>query len=140
MPLKVVLIIIVVVLVSFLSGFNWKYTCSLWFFKEFKDIPVFVLAVAAFALGIIFTLPFTFGKLRLKKQLKQTKAELENLKTSIGMKLSSMNESDVVVAPTQVDESMKMTAEKNDTSNSSNQSDGTEKSSGKKIKNIFKKK
>lgn len=111
MPVKVILIIIVVVLVSFLSGFNWKYTCTLWFFKEIKDIPVFVLAVAAFALGILFTLPFTFGKFKLKKQLKQAKAELEDLKKSIGMKLSSMNESEAIVTQEQVESALKTAGE-----------------------------
>lgn len=135
MPVKVILIIIVVVLVSFLSGFNWKYTCTLWFFKEFKDIPVFVLAVTAFALGILFTLPFTFGKLKLKKQLKQTKAELDDLKKSIGMKLSSMNETDAVVTPEQVDAAVKTAGE----DYNSPQASAENKGFGKKFKNPFKK-
>ena len=136
MPVKVILIIIVVVLVSFLSGFNWKYTCSLWFFKEFKDIPVFVLAVAAFALGILFTLPFTFGKLKLRKQLKQTKAELDELKKSIGKKISSINEREAVVTPEQVESAMKAAGESS--------ADGSQPASQKKVfggkfKNPFKK-
>ncbi len=62
MPFKLILFIIVVVLVTVFIGFNLENACSVWlFFRTFDNVPVFITIFAAFALGVLVMLPFTFG-------------------------------------------------------------------------------
>lgn len=63
MPFKLILFIIIVVLVTVFIGFNLENACSVWlFFRTFDNVPVFITIFAAFALGVLVMLPFTFGK------------------------------------------------------------------------------
>lgn len=64
MPFKLIGILLLVVLVATLSGFNLDNKCSIWFIKTFTDVPVFPALLTAFVAGVIITLPFTIGKRR----------------------------------------------------------------------------
>lgn len=64
MPLRLIGILILVVLVAVVTGFNLGNTCTIWFFRNFENVPVFFALLAAFILGVIITLPFTIGKRR----------------------------------------------------------------------------
>lgn len=77
MPLKLIGIIILIVFVAVLTGFNLSNTCSLWFFHTFTGVPVFAAIIGAFLFGVMVTLPFTFGKKKIQKQLAKVKEELE---------------------------------------------------------------
>lgn len=131
MSIKVILVIILVVIIAFLSGFNSSFTCTIWFFKKFENVPVFALIIGAFVLGVLFTLPFTFGKFRLRRQLEKTKADLAELKASLGLKISNLNESEITVTPEDVDKAKKSAAEES--------YEKKTKTAGSKIKNFFKK-
>lgn len=131
MSIKVILVIILVVIIAFLSGFNSSFTCTIWFFKKIENVPVFALIIGAFVLGVLFTLPFTFGKFRLRRQLEKTKADLAELKASLGLKISNLNESEITVTPEDVDKAKKSAAEES--------YENKTKTAGSKIKNFFKK-
>lgn len=131
MSIKVILVIILVVIIAFLSGFNSSFTCTIWFFKKFEGVPVFALIIGAFVLGVLFTLPYTFGKFKLRRQLEKTKADLDELKASVGLKISNLNESEGTVTPEDVDKARKSAAE--------DASENKTKSAGSRIKNLFKK-
>lgn len=65
MPIKLIGILILVVAVALLTGFNLNNKCNIWLFHDFKDIPVFGALLASFILGVLITLPFTFGKTKV---------------------------------------------------------------------------
>lgn len=66
MPIKLILILILVVLVAVLTGFNLSNVCTIWFFHTFTNIPVFAALLVSFILGVLVTLPFTIGKGKAK--------------------------------------------------------------------------
>jgi len=76
MPIKLIGAILLAVLVAVLTGFNLSNKCSVWFFHNFLNVPVFALVIGAFVAGVLVALPFTFGKSGLKKQLEKAKKDL----------------------------------------------------------------
>lgn len=62
MPVKMIGILLLVVLVAVLTGFNIENTCTIWFFHNFSNIPVFAALLGAFLAGVIVTIPFTIMK------------------------------------------------------------------------------
>lgn len=68
MPVKMIGILLLVVLVAVLTGFNIENTCTIWFFHNFSNIPVFAALLGAFLAGVIVTIPFTFMKSSLKSK------------------------------------------------------------------------
>lgn len=74
MPLKLIGILALIVLVAVLTGFNLSNTCTIWFFHNFKDIPVFAALLGAFLAGVIITLPFTFRKKTKKVNTSEKKS------------------------------------------------------------------
>ncbi len=66
MPVKLIGIIILMVIIALLTGFNLDNRCDIWLFYTFKQVPVFGAMLASFVLGVFVTLPFTFGR-RSKK-------------------------------------------------------------------------
>ena len=92
MPLRLIGIIILVVFVAVLTGFNLGNTCSLWFFHTFTGVPVFAAVIGAFLLGVIVTLPFTFGKKKMQKKLEKAKEELEAKEREVVRHVESVKE------------------------------------------------
>ena len=62
MPIKLIAVLVLVVLVAVFTGFNLENKCTIWFFHNFTDIPVFASLLVSFLAGVIVTLPFTFIK------------------------------------------------------------------------------
>ena len=83
MPLKLIGILLLVVLVAVLTGFNLSNTCTIWFFHSFENIPVFAALLSAFLAGVVITLPFTFGKKRKSDSLAETKKKEKESKHKI---------------------------------------------------------
>ena len=77
MPFKLIGTILLVIFIVVLTGFNLSNTCSVWFFHTFPNVPVFAMIIGSFVLGVIVTLPFTFGKKRMQKKLEKAKQDLE---------------------------------------------------------------
>lgn len=77
MPLKLIGILLLVVLVAILTGFNLSNSCTIWFFHSFENIPVFAALLSAFLAGVLITLPFTFGKKRKNSSLPESNRRKE---------------------------------------------------------------
>lgn len=77
MPIKLIFVILLAVIVAVFTGFNLDNKTNFWLFYNFKDISVLFLVFSSFLLGVLVTLPFTFGKRKRKNADK--KLESENL-------------------------------------------------------------
>jgi uncharacterized integral membrane protein len=63
MPWRLVLFLIVLALVVAFAGFNIQNVASISFgFYTVEEVPVFLSLFAAFFLGVVVMLPFTFGR------------------------------------------------------------------------------
>ncbi len=72
MPLKLIGIIIIVVVYAFFAGFNLENSCNInILFKTFENVPIFLSLTISFVIGILVTLPFTFGKKKKSGKQKQ---------------------------------------------------------------------
>ena len=60
MVATLIFILAIVVFLAFFVGLNLENVCSIWFFKQYTDIPVSVLVFIAFAAGIIFSILIYF--------------------------------------------------------------------------------
>ena len=68
MPIKLILFLIIIVVVTIFAGFNISNVCNVSLvFYEFQNVPVFVTVLFSFVIGVLIMLPFTFKK----KQPKQ---------------------------------------------------------------------
>lgn len=79
MPFKLIDTIILVVLVAILTGFNLSNKCTIWFFHNFENIPVFAALLGSFIAGVIITIPFTLYGRRKKDKKNSKKTELVNV-------------------------------------------------------------
>ncbi|MBS7242542.1 hypothetical protein [Treponema sp.] len=79
MPFKLIGTIILVVLVAILTGFNLSNKCTIWFFHNFENIPVFAALLGSFIAGVIITIPFTLYGRRKKDKKNSKKTELVNV-------------------------------------------------------------
>lgn len=79
MPFKLIGTIIPVVLVAILTGFNLSNKCTIWFFHNFENIPVFAALLGSFIAGVIITIPFTLYGRRKKDKKNSKKTELVNV-------------------------------------------------------------
>ena len=79
MPFKLIGTIILVVLVAILTGFNLSNKCTIWFFHNFENIPVFAALLGSFIAGVIITIPFTLYGRRKKDKKNSKKTELANV-------------------------------------------------------------
>lgn len=74
MPWKLVLFILSVILVTIFIGFNLENACDVSLgVYTFKDVPIFMSLLLAFALGVLIMLPFTFGHSQKEKKSHQKK-------------------------------------------------------------------
>ncbi len=65
MPIKLILSICLVVIVTVFTGFNLNNKTDVWlFFHTFKEAPVYMVILISFVTGVLVTLPFTFIKKR----------------------------------------------------------------------------
>lgn len=96
MPIKLILILILVVLVAVLTGFNLSNVCTIWFFHTFTNIPVFAALLVSFILGVLVTLPFTIGKGKKldKSSESESSAKLKNLKFNKKKNKTSVQKAD----------------------------------------------
>ena len=63
MPVKLILFLIIIVVVTVFAGFNISNVCNVsLIFYEFQNVPVFVTVLFSFVIGILVMLPFTFRK------------------------------------------------------------------------------
>lgn len=76
------ILIVIVVFLAFLIGFNITNTCTIWFFKTYENVPVVTLVFIAFAAGVVMALLVVlFAKLKNSAKNEtpvQKKAEPEN--------------------------------------------------------------
>lgn len=68
MPFKLIGTIILAVLVAILTGFNLSNKCTIWFFHNFENIPVFAALMGAFIAGVLVTIPFVLVSQKNKKK------------------------------------------------------------------------
>ena len=80
MPIKLIAVLVLVVLVAVCTGFNLENTCTIWFFRNFDNIPVFAALLVSFLAGVVVTLPFTFikGNKKDKSTRKGKKGEISD--------------------------------------------------------------
>lgn len=65
MIVTLVILLILIVFLAFFIGMNLQNVCTFWIFKTFTDLPVAVLALIAFAAGIMASiLIYCVAKLR----------------------------------------------------------------------------
>lgn len=63
MPIKLILFLIIIVVVTVFAGFNISNVCNVsLIFYEFQNVPVFVTVLFSFVIGILVMLPFAFRK------------------------------------------------------------------------------
>lgn len=80
MVLKLILTILIIVLISFFTGFNLQNVCNIWLFgKTFSNVPVFITALISFAAGILVTLLAIFFAPKKRLTSEQARAEAERL-------------------------------------------------------------
>lgn len=80
MVLKLILTILIIVLISFFTGFNLQNVCNIWLFgKTFSNVPVFITALISFAAGILATLLAIFFAPKKRLTSEQARAEAERL-------------------------------------------------------------
>ena len=61
MPIKLILTILLIILVTVFTGFNLENKCDIWlFFHTFKNVPAYAMIVGSFAAGVLLTIPFAF--------------------------------------------------------------------------------
>ena len=60
MVVTLILILLIVIFMACFVGFNLRYVCDFWFFKTYTNLPVSILALIAFAAGIVFALLLIF--------------------------------------------------------------------------------
>ncbi len=69
MPLKLVLFLIALVLLSFFVGFNLDNRCDVSIvFHTYRDVPVIGCLLFSFVAGAVSVVPFIFGAGRQKKK------------------------------------------------------------------------
>lgn len=74
MPWKLILFILSVILVTIFIGFNLENACDISLgVYTFKEVPIFMSLLLAFALGVLIMLPFTFGHSKKEKKANQKK-------------------------------------------------------------------
>lgn len=74
MPWKLILFILSVVLVTIFIGFNLTNACDVSLgVYTFKNVPIFMSILLAFALGVFVMLPFTFGHSKKEKKSQNPK-------------------------------------------------------------------
>lgn len=78
MPIKLILTLALVVLVTVFTGFNLDNKCNIWLFHTFEQIPVSVTILISLLIGVLITLPFTFGK-RVKDVEKKERRRAEKI-------------------------------------------------------------
>ncbi len=86
MVATLIFILAIVVFLAFFVGLNLENVCSIWFFKQYTDIPVSVLVFIAFAAGIIFSILIYFIS-QLRKPSSQNPTE-ENVREKRSSKRS----------------------------------------------------
>ena len=69
--IKLIFTLLLVVLVTVLTGFNLSNTCTIWFFHKFENIPVFAALLVAFIFGVVITLPFVLFRKKSKADKKK---------------------------------------------------------------------
>jgi hypothetical protein len=75
MPGKLLYFITLILLIALFMGFNLGNTCNISvIFYVFKDVPIFVSMIFAFALGNIAVLPFLIGRRRKIKNAEKQAA------------------------------------------------------------------
>lgn len=80
MVLKLIITILIIVLISFFTGFNLQNVCDIWLFgKTFSNVPVFITALISFAAGILATLLAIFFTPKKQLTSEQARAEAERL-------------------------------------------------------------
>lgn len=83
MPVKLILFLIIIVIVTIFAGFNISNVCNVsLIFYEFQNVPVFVTVLFSFVIGILVMLPFTFRK----KQNNQESSVLTNKQKTVSSK------------------------------------------------------
>ena len=74
MIFTLIVFIILVVFLAFFFGRNLSNLCTFWFFKTYTDLPIAVLVLIAFGVGIVFSLLLVvFVKLRSSSKNKSEK-------------------------------------------------------------------
>ena len=92
MPVKLILFLIIIVIVTIFAGFNISNVCNVSLvFHEFQNVPVFVTVLFSFVIGIRVMLPFSFRK----KQPKQNNIIGEKSQQNVEQKTQNSEEKTV---------------------------------------------
>lgn len=96
MVFGLILLICVIVLLAFFIGKNITNVCTIWFFHTYTDLPVYMLALVAFASGaIVAVLFFLIGKLKGSSEPKQKQSPAEkSAKDKINKKKSLLKKAE----------------------------------------------
>lgn len=80
MPIRLILFLIIAGILIVFAGFNAGNTSDISFgFTTIHDVPIFVSLFAAFALGIIFTLPLiTVARFKRRKSRKESSKDKQD--------------------------------------------------------------
>ncbi len=80
--IKLIFTLLLVVLVAVLTGFNLSNKCTIWFFHNFENIPVFAALLVAFIFGVVITLPFVLFRKKSKTDKKKEMKTEDSLPVS----------------------------------------------------------
>lgn len=83
MIFALIVFLLVVIFLAFFIGKNLSNVCNFWFFNSFENVPVAVLALIAFGVGIVFCiLVFVIAKIRKATYVEVDAAEAKRLKAA----------------------------------------------------------
>lgn len=83
MIVALIVFLLVVVFMAFFFGKNLSNACNFWFFKSFTNVPVSVLVLIAFAVGIVFSiLVFIIAKIKKSTESDSSEPKVKKEKPS----------------------------------------------------------
>lgn len=87
MPWKVIYFLFIVLAFALFAGFNMNNACNVsLLFYTIENVPVYVINLFSFLVGIILTVPFFWGNKNRKKSIKQTQNSVPTDSEVLGIK------------------------------------------------------
>ena len=83
MIFALIVFLLVVIFLAFFIGKNLSNVCNFWFFNSFENVPVSVLVLIAFGVGIVFSIiVFAIYKIKKATYVEVDAAEAKKLKAA----------------------------------------------------------
>ncbi len=87
MPWKVIYFLCIVLAFALFAGFNMHNACNVsLLFYTIENVPVYVINLFSFLVGIILTVPFFWGNKNRKKSIKQIQNSVSAESEVLGIK------------------------------------------------------